>query len=156
MKGKLTNILILVSIALAAIVWSGCTPSQIPNDVKAGLSGGVAFKEVIKDPDSYQGKRIMWGGQIASMQVTKEGVYMFISQLPVNSSGQPRANGTSEGRFIALADRSLDVAIYKEGAFITVVGVINGQRQLPMVGGFLDYIYPLVTAEHIYSWSKNK
>ena len=148
--------MILASIALAAVIWYGCAPSLIPNDVRAGLSGGVEFKEVIKDPDSFQGKRIMWGGQIASIQVTKEGAYLFISQLPVNDSGQPRANGTSEGRFIALADRSLDTATYKEGAFITVVGVINGQRQLPMVGGFLDYIYPLVTAEHIYSWSKNK
>ena len=149
----------LYAVCLAALglaVWAGCAPSLIPKEVRAGLSSGISFKEVIKEPDAFIGKRVLWGGQVASVQFTKEGVYLFISQMPVNGSGRPRASEATEGRFIAFADRPLDAAIYKEGTLISVVGVINGQRQLPMVGGFLDYVYPLVTAEHIYWWPKNK
>ena len=56
----------------------------------------------------------------------------------------------SEGRFLALDSRYLDVNVFAKGRAVTVGGEVREKRVLPL--DEIEYAYPLIYAKEIYLW----
>jgi outer membrane lipoprotein len=56
----------------------------------------------------------------------------------------------TEGRFLALDSRYLDVYVYAQGREVTVAGEVLGKRTLPL--DTTEYTYPLIRVKELYLW----
>jgi outer membrane lipoprotein len=127
----------------------GCAP-VISKSLREQVDRDLTFEEVLNNPAPHIGKVVIWGGDIISVTITKEGSQLKILQKPLDFENGPRPGDRSKGRFLALYDNFLDTAIYKEGRAVTIAGRIAGQRIEPL--DEIEYRYPLMVAEEIYLW----
>ena len=135
-------IALLLSLARCAPVIS----KQIRDQVKPDL----AFGEVLKDPEHYKGQMVILSGVIIETKNTKEGTLLMILQRPAGFRGEPKDVDESEGRFLALDSRYLDVNVFAKGRAVTVGGEVQGKRVLPL--DEIEYTYPLIYVKEIYLW----
>jgi len=97
---------------------SCCSPvisKQLREQVAKELTLGL----VLKDPDTYKGKTILWSGVIIRSVNLKEGTMIEVLQKPADMQGKPKDVDKSDGRFLALNPGYLDVAIYNGGRKVT-------------------------------------
>jgi outer membrane lipoprotein len=147
MKKRLFNsCAVLLAVMFVA---AGCAP-VISKNLREQVEKEISFKQVIRNPDAYQGKMVIWGGVIVAAKNTKEGTLLEILQKPTDAQGRPKDVDRSDGRFLALYDRYLDAAIYAQGREVTVAGEIKGKKILPM--GEIQYTYPMILAKEIHLW----
>ncbi len=137
--------IIFVSMLLAA----GCAP-VISKNLREQVEKEISFKDVIQDPEAYQGKVVLWGGEIIEAKNMKEGTMIEVLQKPTDSQGKPKKVDRSDGRFLALYDGYLDVAIYTKGRDVTVAGEVKGKKVLPL--GEIEYTYPIISVKEIHLW----
>ena len=150
MLAKLKKMKNVPYIALALFLFvSGCAPI-ISKELRSRVEREITFPEVLKNPDAYKGKVVIWGGVIIGAKNAKEGTLIEILQKPSDSRGRPKDVDQSHGRFLALYDGYLDVAIYSHGREVTVAGEIKGERILPL--GEIEYSYPLISVKEINLW----
>ena len=135
------------------LISAGCTP-LISKELRRELSPDITFKQIIKDPDAHKGKKILISGIILGSRNTKEGTLIEILQKPADIEGRPKDVDDSDGRFLALYDGYLDIAIYSRGRDAAVAGEITGKRVLPL--GEIDYIYPLISIKEIHLFKVRK
>ncbi len=131
----------------------GCAPA-ISKQLRREVSRNITFKEVIKDPEIYKGKVVLLSGVILGSKNTKEGTLIEMLQKPADIEGRPKAVDESDGRFLALYDGYLDVAIYSRGREAVVAGEVRGKRILPL--GEIDYTYPLISIKEIHLFKVRK
>ena len=141
------NLSILVFLSL--MIFSACAPI-IPQELKRSIREKITIHEVVKNPDAYKGKMVLWGGEVLRTVNKKEGTMIEILQLPLDRSDRPKDVDASEGRFLVLHPDYLDGAIYRQGREITVVGEVQGVKILPL--GEIEYIYPFLKAKKIHLW----
>jgi outer membrane lipoprotein len=127
---------------------SGC--AVMSKELRGEAEKELTFTEVFKDPELHKGKVVIWGGMIVDSKNTKDGTLLEVLQKPLDMVGEPRDVDQSGGRFIALYDGFLDVAIYTKGREVTVGGVVQGKRVMPL--GEIQYAYPLISVREIYLW----
>ncbi len=142
----------IVGFLLLCSLWSfgtGCAP-VISKELRAQVDKEISFRELSRDPASYQGKIVLLGGEIIGAKNLREGTLIEILHRPTNREGRPKEGDLSEGRFLALYDGYLDPAVYAQGREVTVAGVIKGKRVLPM--DEIEYVYPLVEIKEIHLW----
>lgn len=140
---------------VSALALVGCAygTRAIPDDLKAQITPGVTFREVIRDPGFSIGRRVLWGGTIVGTTVNEAGTVLEILQKPLDDRDRPRQTDESGGRFLVeRVDVFLDPAIYTEGREVTVFGEITEERRLPV--GEMTYAYPYLVASHIHLWRK--
>lgn len=128
---------------------SGCA-YVISKEVRKEVTRDLSLKEVIKDPNGYQGKVILWGGVIIESKNLKEGTRVIVLQKDLSRWGRPKESDKSQGRFIVLYPGYLDTAIYRRDREITVAGEIIGQKVMPI--GDIDYTYPVLSPREIHLW----
>jgi outer membrane lipoprotein len=138
-------------------VWGlvGCAYGMraIPDDLKAQITPGVTFREVIRDPGFSVGRKVLWGGTIFRTTVKEGGTVLEILQKPLDHRDRPLETDESEGRFLVeRVNAFLDPAIYKEGREVTVFGEITEERRSLI--GERSYAYPYLVASHIHLWRK--
>ena len=129
---------------------SGCA-SVISKGLRAQVDDEMLFEAVIQDPEAYQGKIVVWAGVIIGSKNRKEGTLIEVLQKPADMVGRPKDVDQSGGRFLALYDGYLDMAIYAQGREVTVAGEIKGKRALPL--DEIEYAYPLISVKEIHLWS---
>jgi len=125
----------------------GCAP-VISKELRTQIATEITFREVLENPDLHKGKVVLWGGVIIRAKNLKEGTLIEVLQKPADSRGRPKDVDESGGRFMALYDGYLDVAIYCQGRGVTVAGEIKGKRVQPV--GEIDYQYPLIAIKEIH------
>ncbi len=135
------------------LISAGCAP-LISRELRRELSPDITFKDVIKDPDAHKGKTILISGIILGSKNTKEGTLIEILQKPADIQGRPKDVDDSDGRFLALYDGYLDVAIYTRGRDVVVAGEVREKRVLPL--GEIEYTYPLVSIKEIHLFKVKK
>jgi len=128
---------------------SGCA-SIISKEIRRQVVEELTLSVVAKAPESYKGKTVLWSGVIINSINLKEGTMIEVLQKPPDFRGEPKDVDYSEGRFLILDPRYLDVAIYTRGRKITVAGVVRGKKVRPL--GEVEYTYPLISAKEIYLW----
>ena len=131
----------------------GCA-QVISKQLRGQVAKELTLSEVLKDPETYKGKTVLWSGVIISSVNLKEGTMLEVLQKPADMQGKPKDVDESEGRFLALHPGYLDVAIYNGGRKVTVAGEVQGKKIQPL--GEIDYTYPLISAKEIHLWPVEK
>ena len=135
---------------LLFLIPSGCATIIKPQELRGITQEKAALTQVVKSPEAYKGRTVLWGGRILRAVNKKGGTMIEILQLPLDSSDRPKDVDTSGGRFLVMYPGYLDVAIYRPGREITVAGKVQGIRKLPL--GEIEYDYPLLKASKIHLW----
>ena len=133
--------------------FTSCAPvisKQLREQVTKELTLGV----VLKNPDVYKGKTVLWSGVIISSVNLKEGTMIEVLQKPADMEGRPKDVDESEGRFLALNPSYLDVAIYSQGRKVTVGGEVQGKKIQRL--GEIEYSYSLIRVKEIHLWPVEK
>lgn len=130
-----------------------CAP-VISKQIRDQVRPDVSFTEVLKDPERYKGQMILLSGIIVEAENTKEGTLLRVLQRPAGFRGKPKAVDETEGRFLALDRRYLDVAVFTKGRAITIAGEVQGKRIFPL--DETEYTYPLIHVKEIYLWPVEK
>ena len=132
---------------------AGCGP-VISKEIRDKVSKGLTMRMVAKDPEAYKGQIVLWSGIILNTLNLQEGTMIEVLQKPSDFQGKPKDVDDSEGRFLILDPRYLDVAIYTQGRKITVAGKIQGKKTQPL--DKMEYTYPLITALETYLWPEDR
>lgn len=132
---------------------TGCA-HVISNDLRAKADPSLTFIAVFENPNAYQGKTVIWGGEIIKTINQKDGTTLIeIFQLPLSRTGEPNETYPSEGRFLILTDKYLDPYLFKQERKITVAGEILGEEFRKL--GEMDYRYPLLSGKQIHLWREH-
>ena len=144
---KILKILLLI-FCFGSLI-SGCA-TPISREIRSQVDFSVRLNDVRKNPGNYLDKMVLWAGVIVSAENLKEGTLIEIVQKPTTVEKRPRNVDLSDGRFMALHEGYLDVAIYAEGREVTVAGNIKEVRNRPL--GEIEYVYPVIHAKEIHLW----
>ena len=132
------------------LLLSGCA-HVISKDLRTASDPTLTLGQVRKNPNAYNGKLVVWGGEIIETVNQKDGTTQIeIFQKPLGWGGEPKDTMASEGRFLVIADKELDPYIYQRGKKITVAGEIMGEKIKPL--GEMEYRYPVLSGKQIYLW----
>lgn len=146
---KVIGSLLLLSFWL----FTGCA-HVISKDLRAKADPSLTLTQVRQDPEAYQGKMVLWGGEIVETFNRRDGsTQIEVFQKPLDWRGEPKGVLKSEGRFLVLTDQSLDPYLFRSGRRITVVGEILGGRIKPL--GEMDYRYPLLASKQLHLWPED-
>ncbi len=134
---------------ILGLLISGCAP-VISQHIREQVLPDLTFRDVVKDPDFYRSKMVIWSGVIVKSENLRDGTLIEVLQKPADSLGRPLDIDKSEGRFLALYPGYLDSAIYSKNRLVTVAGRVKEKRVLLL--GEIEYTYPLIAVEEIYLW----
>jgi outer membrane lipoprotein len=129
---------------------SGCA-HVISKDLRKASDTTLTLRQVLQNPSAFQGKNVVWGGEIIATLNQKDGTTQIeVLQRPLDRRGEPKEKSPSEGRFLVRADSYLDPYVYQQGKKVTVAGELIGEKLKPL--GEMDYRYPLLLGKQIYLW----
>lgn len=111
---------------------------QTPDDVSTSL-------------DEISGN-VVWGGVIVSAHNLSDRTQLEVLSYPLNKNQMPRTDQKPTGRFLIQSKGYLELASYKQGRVITVLGSLQGVTQGAI--GEANYRYPTVTASDLHLWEK--
>jgi outer membrane lipoprotein len=138
---------------VASLLMVGCA-HVISREVLKEVDKNATFAQVLKDPDAYKGKTVLFGGAIIETKNLPDKTQIVVLQRPFDSQGQPATGDVSEGRFIIQTTGFLDPAIYSPGRKITVAGRVAGKEVRPL--GEIKYTYPIIEQREHYLWPEEK
>ena len=131
------------------MLFSGCA-SNIPEQIRSAPPGSPGIEEVRSDIDHYLGREVRWGGEIVSVKNFESRTQVEVVARNLSSSGRPKTNAHSAGRFLGNIPGFLDPAIYTEKQQITVFGTVAGSRTYSI--GEYAYQYPVVNVRSHMLW----
>jgi outer membrane lipoprotein len=137
-------------LVLAAAVLAGGCASVVPETIRKPPSGDVRVAEARREPETFRGSAVRWGGAIVAVRNLRDETMIEIVARGLDSEGRPRDEDRTEGRFLAKVAGFLDPAIYAAGREVTVSGRLEGVLAQPI--GDFSYSYPLVRADQVYLW----
>jgi outer membrane lipoprotein len=129
----------------------GCAHS-ISENLRKDLDPTLSFERLLKSPEEFIGKRVMFGGVIVQTRVLPQGTEVEVVQKEIDFSGYPEIGNKTGGRFIFFNKGFLEPEIYSKGKSITGVGKIKGS-QISNVGERL-YEFPVIEAEELKLFDK--
>lgn len=133
---------------LLSVLLSAC--SSMPAVLKNAPAMDVQLEEVLGDPDRFRGTPVRWGGSIIDVENEENATEIHVLYYPLDSSGRPRVDKNTQGRFIVRSQNFLDPAIYEKNSKITVTGTIKGTVERAV--GRKALALPLVEIGNIYIW----
>ncbi len=136
---------ILVTIVLTG----GCT--TLPSELQ-GTAAPLRLAEVSAHPENYRGQTVRWGGTILKVENAPNETRIQILARPLDRSGRPRGNAEPEGRFLSVTPTFLDPEIYTPGRALTVVGHLDGTREITV--GQRKIRIPVVAADRWHLWPR--
>lgn len=141
----------LICITLLLLMISGCT-SPISSEVRKEANEDLEFIKVLKNPSSFHGVVVIWGGVIIKAVNHTGESSLFIQETPLSFSGRPKGREFSQGLFIARTPEFLDPQTYFSGRKVTIAGEIIGEE----LGQFKEtpYVYPIIKIREIHHWEK--
>jgi len=140
---------LLLALALLALV-NGCAKNPFPQDLLAKVEKNITYQSFQNEPEQYEGKLMMFGGEIIETKNVENGAWIIVRQRPLDRAGQPSWTDESGGQFLIITKSYLDLGAFRRGRSITVIGVVRGSKTLPLLGA--DYWYPLLEAQQLYLW----
>ena len=143
------KLLLLLLTMVAMLLPIGCA-HVISKEVLKEVDKSATFAQVVKDPDAYKGKTVLFGGTIIETKNSADKCQIVVLQQPLGSRDRPVAGDVSEGRFIVTTQGLLDPAIYSPGRQITIAGQVVGKEKHPL--GEIEYTYPVIEKQGLYLW----
>ncbi len=139
---------LFIVIVLATFL-AACTQA-IPKESLNKVDPNLTFQMLIKDPESYQGKNILVGGQILAVNLREGESWVEVLHKPLDWQHRPKDTDESAGRFLVRFQGFLDPAIYTAGKKITVVGEVQGKKVQSLKE--MDYAYPVLIPRDHHLW----
>jgi outer membrane lipoprotein len=134
------------------LLFAGCA-HVISKDLRAKADPSLTFKQVLRNPEAYKNRTVIWGGEIVRTLNQKDGTTLVeVFQKPLGWRGEPKDGGLSDGRFLILVEKYLDPYLFRRGRKITAAGEILGEKIRPL--GEMDYRYPLLLGKEIHLWAE--
>ena len=136
------------------IFTSGCA-HVIQKDFRVKADPSLTFGEVLKNPNNYKGKTVIWGGEIIQALPQENGTNLIeVLEWPLSWRGEPLRTVSFQGRFLVFVKEPLDLSLYKRGTKITVAGEIQGAIQGQKIEslGDIAYRYPIISSRQIHIW----
>ena len=115
----------------------------------------LTFKEVAPNPDTYEGRFVLWGGEIIQTLPQDDGsTFIEVLEWPLGWREKPKRTISFRGRFLVLSKEPLDASLYKGKVRITVAGQIQGSMPGEKVKSVSDptYRYPLLLRKEVRLW----
>ncbi|MDR4493173.1 MAG: Slp family lipoprotein [Nitrospirales bacterium] len=133
---------------------AGCAsgPEAIPDSLKSHIDSQASFQEILQQPETFQGKLVVLGGEVLHAKRSSEATQLEILQLPLDGSNRPSSIKTdSQGRFLAFEHAFLDPATFPPGTRVTVVGKVTGGQTAQL--DEMTYQYPTLAIKHLHVWN---
>lgn len=137
-------------LALLLLAVAGCA-TTVPESVRRPPADSPSLAQAHADPDRYRGRKVRWGGTIASVVNRSDETCIEVVGRELQSNGRPVEDDRSEGRFLACVKSFLDPAVYAEGRLLTVAGTLEGTETRPV--GEYPYRYPRVRISAYQLWA---
>lgn len=137
----------------AVLVLAAACSSQrvIPEELEPLVDRAIPFHEVAAAPDSYQGKIVVFGGEVLKAKRLKDGTQIELLQLPLDKGEKPILNRQqSQGRFLAIQQEFLDPATIVEGTKMTIVGEVSRAKTEYLDD--VEYRYPVLVVKYLHTW----
>ncbi|MGZ8375333.1 MAG: Slp family lipoprotein [Nitrospira sp.] len=123
----------------------------IPEALEPLVERTVMFHEVVAAPDPYQGKIVVFGGEVLKAKRLKEGTQIELLQLPLDKGERPiHDRQQSQGRFLVIQQEFLDPATVVEGTKMTIVGELSKSKVEHLDD--VEYRYPVLIVKHLHTW----
>ena len=134
----------LLPLALLAV---GCA-HNLSDKSRDMADRSVTFSMLRENPDAYRGKFVMLGGTIADVSQTPEGVQLEIVQHDLDGRERPDEATASAGRFMAITDKSLDLAKCRKDRLVSLAGEVTGKKVGQVQGA--EYVYPVIAVKELH------
>ncbi len=128
---------------------AGCQ-SSVPLEIREPLLGAPSIAQVQENPKANKGKRVRWGGVIASVENRSTDTWVEVVSKVLGDEGRPLPDDVALGRFFARVSGFLDPAVYQADREITVYGIVEDEVKRNI--GEKPYSYPTVKSERLYLW----
>ena len=146
--------ILFFTLFFSLIIASGCA-HVISKDLRAEADQSLMFKDVQKNPNTYKGKIVIWGGEIIQTLPEKDGnTLLEVLEWPLSWRGKPRRTVSLQGKFLVLVKDHLDLSPYQRGKRVTVAGEIQGSMLGEEINPATDptYRYPLLLSKEMHFW----
>ena len=131
-----------------------CAP-VISQKTKDEADVSLHFKEVAQNPDAYDGKIVLWGGEIIQILPQDDGSTLIeVLEWPLGWREKPKRTVSFQGKFLVVLKEPLDPSRYRSRVRITVAGEIRGSMQGEKIESVSDptYRYPLLLSKEAHIW----
>jgi len=139
----------LFILIILAVFLTACTQA-IPQESLKMADPQLTFQMLIKDPEQYQGRNILTGGQILGTSTREGETWVEVLQKPLDWQHKPKDTDESFGRFLIRFEGFADPAIYTAGKKITVLGEVQGKKVQPLKE--MEYTYPMLLPREHHLW----
>lgn len=139
----------VLAAVVAVLVFSGCTP-VISRQVMDQVDRALDYRAIAADPAAAKGKTVLLGGTIVQALPKPGGTELEVVEKELDYWDAPRLTDRSEGRFLVVADRFLDPAVFSAGRDVTVAGEVLEPQTRRL--GEIDYRYPVIRTEEMRLW----
>lgn len=143
----------LAVVFLLVLNGMGCVYS-ISEKSRQGVDTSLIFAQVFKSPDSFVGRKVMFGGSIVKVTNLPDKADIEIVQKDLDPLGFPLPGDATGGRFIFLKPGFVEPEVYSKKRDIVGVGKIVGSRM-----GKVDeheYRYPVIELEEVHLMEKKE
>ncbi len=145
MSKKYTNLIII----LLAFLVAGCAQG-ISREGLRQVDEDITFNMLLENPQQYTGKTVLLGGEIIDLEILRQQTEIIVLQHDLGFSNRPNPRSLSRGRFLVTTTQFLDPEIFRQGRWITVLGLVTGQEIRPVQQNV--YAYPVIAAREIQLW----
>ena len=125
----------------------GCA-HPISHEIRENIDPDIKFESLVEDPNTFLGKRVLFGGVIVVTRNLEDGTELEIVQKNLESYGNLEAGDYSGGRFLFFSNGYLEPEIYASGRKLVGVGKVTGQK-LGKVGDY-PYNFPVIEIEELH------
>ena len=148
---RATSFSVWGTVAVLVLTAACSSPRVIPESLESSVDRAVTFREVTEAPDSYQGKMVVFGGEVLKAKRLKDGTQIELLQLPLDKEERPIPDRQlSQGRFLAIQQEFLDPATIVAGTKMTVVGEL-AKAKIEHLDD-VEYRYPVLIVKHLHTW----
>lgn len=137
------------------VMMAGCVsgPDVVPDQLKPQVHTEISFQQILADPNQYQGRIVVLGGEVLSAKRLKDATQLEVLQLPLDDSHRPSFIKTdSLGRFLAFEPTFLDPATLPPNTRVTIVGELTGAMTAQL--NEMSYQYPTLAIKHLHVWQE--
>jgi outer membrane lipoprotein len=134
-----------------AVLLGGCA-SAFPKEVMRDVNTSLSADDLRRDPVTYQGARVIVGGEILSTQPKPGQTEIELLARRLGDDDSPERSDRSPGRLLLRSPDFLDPAVYAPGRRVTVIGTVTGEEERKV--GELPYRYPVIALERIRLWAQ--
>jgi len=140
---------LVTTLSTVLLLAAGCA-NPFSQDLLAQVEKNVTYQAFQDEPEKYNGKLLMFGGEIVDTKNLEDGAAIVVRQQPLSADGRPKWAAQSGGQFLILSKAFLDLGAFRRGRSITVIGEVDGSKPMPLRG--TEYWYPLLVAKQLYLW----